>query len=460
MKTTLKLANLALSLGTTYNVQRTTYNVQRTKLTKTLALLILYWVSFLTSFGQVTISTSSTYNLNLPSGYQNGITITGSGVIVNFNNINATFNTAANILVQDGAKLIINGGVYNFNDNCEVKLNFSGEISINNSTLRHNGSIGSFWKGITIFSIYSTPQFSTYPTINGDGTFNDMMWSGVLNPSMPKLFLIGSTIEQATQGVVTHGNGPHNYWDGQSIVRIRNSKFKNCEQGVVLNTNYDYVKPEYNASHIMKTEFEWTNDLNMNKPNMRHIWLQNTHSLNIGGCVFSNNDASNECFLDKGVGVYAIKSSFSLKSDGDKCCVDELGCPDNCYMNNSASRRNEFNKLGIGIYYEGKTPFKTDNKFSVKKADFNNCALSIQIYNTREAAIGDCKFLTNTSVYNQIFNTIGCSNYNEMLSIWHSNSSGVKIFDNEFETNLDNHHFIHTESPDFFNHSSIRKCRN
>ena len=30
MKTTLKLANLALSLGTTYNVQRTTYNVQRT----------------------------------------------------------------------------------------------------------------------------------------------------------------------------------------------------------------------------------------------------------------------------------------------------------------------------------------------------------------------------------------------------------------------------------------------
>ena len=49
----------------------------------------------------MTISTSSTYNLNLPSGYQNGITITGSGVIVNFNNINATFNTAANILVQE-----------------------------------------------------------------------------------------------------------------------------------------------------------------------------------------------------------------------------------------------------------------------------------------------------------------------------------------------------------------------
>ena len=51
MKTTLKLANLALS--TTHNAQRTTHNAQRTNLTKTLALLVLYWVGFLTSFGQV-----------------------------------------------------------------------------------------------------------------------------------------------------------------------------------------------------------------------------------------------------------------------------------------------------------------------------------------------------------------------------------------------------------------------
>jgi hypothetical protein len=46
---------------------------------------------FKVEWGQITINTTGTYT-SFPTGYQNGITVTG-GIVVNFDNINVTMNS-------------------------------------------------------------------------------------------------------------------------------------------------------------------------------------------------------------------------------------------------------------------------------------------------------------------------------------------------------------------------------
>lgn len=402
---------------------------------------------------QITL-TSGLYNV-LPPGGENGIIISGNTTTVELGNMNATFNPSAQITVQGGATLVISGGVLNFNDNCEILIEIGSHLKLNGAYLKHAMPIGSFWSGIKARSGISVRQFMTTPSIVNNNC-TPVQWAGILNPNATSIIMEGSTIEQAKIGIETLGAPPNNQAEGCAIVRVRNSFFKNCEQGVSLNNNHDNLNRQTNASHIMNTDFIWDNVMNMDPNTMRHINLYKTTAYNIGGCRFINDDLNAACFLDRGTGIYAIESSFSIKSDGDKCCTDELGCPDNCYASNQASRRNEFRNLGKGIYFRGTPTFNTLEKFSCKKSDFNECALSIEIHNVREANIGNNTFNTTTAVYNSIFQTENCSSYSFMMGIFYKNVSGITIFQNNFTTELDNFQLIRVEAPDLLYQSAIR----
>ncbi|MCC6720850.1 MAG: T9SS type A sorting domain-containing protein [Bacteroidia bacterium] len=428
-------------------------------------LLMLSLVWGLDVYGTpVTINSNTTWDiLNHPSNllpnydYREGITVTNGAILTISGLTNLQMNSNSIILVSNGDLIITNSIIFMGDYSLIRLLGILGtphSLTMTNSKLKPSGTN---WAGIELLQTYwhgtTKIQYLTYPTIDPNGNCSNSQWTGVIYPNIGKVNIENSEIYDAEIGI---NCAPNTYYGG-GVVRVRNSKFYNCKKGIRISDFYDNDYP--NASYIMTCDFEWNDNLTFPTSNLAHIELEElyTGALNIGGCNFYNYKNNIDYASERGIGINSIKSNFSISKDGDKCCVGQDGkCPDNCFTNPLTTQRsNNFINLGYGIKFYGSNSGNLAEKIACRYSNFTNCANSIYIENALDVVVSDNKFEISSATYDDFFPNTFLNNI-EIFDNTFINSSGVRIFDNEYKHDLEYIVSIKSASPDQSQTSFIR----
>ncbi|NUM32875.1 MAG: T9SS type A sorting domain-containing protein, partial [Bacteroidetes bacterium] len=428
--------------------------------------LSMIWVQNV-SATPVTISITTTWNSSttLPTGpapapdYREGISIINGAELTIDGLTNFQLNDNTLISVTNGYLKIINNSIIAMGLNSYIEL--SGILGTPHSLIILNSEIkpkGLNWKGIILKQTFwhgtHEQQYSTYPSIDPSGNCTNSMWTGILYNNIGEVILENAKIYDAEIGI----DCSPTFNQRGGVVRVRDSKFINCKKGIRLAYFYDGDYP--NASFIMTTDFEWNDNISFSLNELIHIELENlyTGKLNIGGCNFYNYNSTLNYSPERGIGINAIKSEFSISKDGDKCCVNQDGkCPDNCFTNPLITQRgNKFKNLGYGIKFDGYNYGARAEKIACRYSEFSNCANSIFIENARDVVISDNYFIVNSNDFDDFFPNTFLNN-TEVFDITFKNSSGVRIFDNEFTHDLEYIDGIKSDNPDLSQTSFIRK---
>lgn len=139
-------------------------------------------------------------------------------------------------------------------------------------------------------------QFSNYPIAQNNGSCTPSEWSGELNPNATLVEVSGTTIKNALIGIesVFLPNAMPPIWG--AIIRVKeNCIFENCVTGVKLVKNYAFNSTQgkkYSASYIMRTEFNWTNTLAMNKSKINKYFKNTCVGLSILSKSYKWNSSS------------------------------------------------------------------------------------------------------------------------------------------------------------------------
>lgn len=413
----------------------------------------------------VTITSSTTWDVaNHPSNllpnydYREGITITNGVTLTITGLTNLQMNSNSIILVSNGY-LVITNSIISMGDYSLIRLtgilNTPHSLTLTNSQLKPTGTN---WAGIELLQTYwhgtSPKQYITYPTIDPNGNCSNSQWTGVILPTIGEVNLENSEIYDAEIGI---NCAPNTYYGG-GVVRVRNSKFYNCKKGIRISDFFDGDYP--NASYIMSSDFEWNDNITFPTSNIAHIELEklSTGAINIGGCNFYNYNSSINNANERGIGINAIKSNFSISRDGDKCCVSQDGkCPDNCFTNPLITQRgNKFINLGYGIKFFGSNTGILAEKAACRFSEFTNCANSIYIENALDVVVSDNKFEIISATYDDFFPSTFLNNI-EIFDNTFINSSGLRIFDNEYKHDIEFIVSIKSANPDQSQTSFIRK---
>jgi hypothetical protein len=291
---------------------------------------MLFWsCSSFVGWGQITVSSNTTWNSGNPppAGYENGITI----------NPYITLNIEGGLTLQ-------------MNANTTILVNSWATLNLSDITITTQLP-NVAWNGIVAQSLTSTEQFSTIPDLTKKN--DPIAWEGVLSGDKSLVRIINSVIQNAVKGVVSQ-NG--------SVIRTRNSQFYNCEMGVDILPYESNLYPNYNACYFQGTDFFWEDLFSdvKNLPfysnkNFIGINLNGVRGVNIGGCLFKNYLEIPDCIGNRGRGIVALNSSFTVEEDGDQFCATEE-CPDvvkNCFSNPSIQGDGcRFIHLDKGIDYK------------------------------------------------------------------------------------------------------------
>jgi len=197
---------------------------------------------------------------------------------------NATLNitgiiymaTDKKIIVQPGAKLIIDGGKIT----CVCGL----------------------WQGI---EVQGNPTLSQNP-VNNQGVVE------IIN---------GGTIENALVGIFAPA---HKYaidpvttgFGGGGIIKATDAVFRNCEVGVRIDNYHNFNPITHlslpNRSYFKKCLFETTNSFISGSVPSTFIYLDNVEGVNILGNTFQNTNTSMPSY-DRGKGIQSYDANYSVK---------------------------------------------------------------------------------------------------------------------------------------------------
>ena len=372
----------------------------------------MFWVSFLTSFGQVTISSNEVWdnltyvNTNFP-GWENGITI------------------------QGGNTLTIDGITLNFNNNVYLTLNQQSHLIIQNSALLTSQS-GFTWNGIYAEGDLSLNNYTMEPSVIPPNIVQ--FWSGVKNSNQTSVIIENSTIENATNGLLVAKG---------AIVEAENSTFLNCENGYECNNIGSNAYGKSYASHFMDCEFLW--DDNFMFYEIKGLNLISLFGINIGGCKFINSSSNQFCLDERGYGIYSESSGFFVGESGNSDCTDDIGCPANCY-NSVLGNGCEFNNLSYGIWYDFGYPQKYS--FLCRRSTFSNNFTAIKSYETENTKIYKNTFSADRTTLNNLFLTTGCfENYSSstiIKFIEFEDGETFEAYDNTFNFTGQDIYYIHS----------------
>jgi len=398
--------------------QQSAVSSQQSKLTKVFYFLVIMWVGIQTSYGQITISSNTTWdNSNPPTtGYEDGIDI-NNGITLTIDGITLSFNQLGYVLVSTGSKLIIQ----------------------NNANL--TAGAGGIWDGI--YSIGNTliNNYIVQPSIVPPNIVQ--FWSGVKNPNQTYIIIKNNSTIQNCIIALRVGTG--------AIVEANNSSFKNCKsvyQNENQTTNPSYY-PKSHASHFMDCQFIWDNTMAviLGEP-FYGIKVVSVFGLNIGGCKFENTRSAVSCVDNRAIGIYADNSGIFVGESGNSDCTDNIGCPANCY-NGTLGSGCQFINLSCGIEY--KNGYNQNYSFLCRRSSFSNNYVAIKTKSSRNTKIYKNTFNGNRTVFNSLYNNNGpCgdgliySSVKIIKFIEFENGETFEAYDNEFDFTGQNVYYIHS----------------
>jgi hypothetical protein len=380
----------------------------------------------------VTITSNETWdnltyiNTNYP-GWEDGVNI-DPGVTLTIDGIN-------------GLTLGFNG--FNGISNSYITLNEGSFLEVkNNAKLTCNNS-NQFWGGIKAIGDITINNYIQNPTFDPN-TYIANYWSALKNP-LQTLVKINSysEIRRAEEGVnVSKG----------AIVEFENAQFINNIIGY-NNENLNTYTNSY-ASHIMNTNFNWDNSMSSFE-NATGIQLTGMYGLNIGNCNFKD-FRSSLCIYQRATGINGNSSGFFVGESGNSDCVDNFGCPANCYSGIIGNGCN-FENLRYGIIYSN--GYDVSYSFLCRRNNFNNNINSIVSNDSKNNKIYENNFNGDRTFINSLYYQSGCViNYTPNYLIKHiefSNANNLEIYNNNLDFTGFNIYYVHSLA----NNNSVNKQR-
>jgi hypothetical protein len=347
-----------------------------------------------------------------------------------------------------------NNCVTNYNPNIGDSDNFWTVAGFNNNLVTETGTTYKLRKGIQVTApvnieyVNCTFEFSeigrfiidpgakvkfTNCTLKNITECGPKMWKGIevrgnstqnqLTTSNQGYLIVntGTVIENAITGIqaaTIDANGNEITTGRGGIIQIEGGTIRNCQRGVYFPPyqNMNGSQEVSNVSHIYRAVLTTTSTLlNSGLTPATHIDMSGVRGIDIKGCTFSNTATGIYSPLNRGKGITAVNSSFTVVPF---CTSQTSPCP------TGNTVRNTFTNLYYGIFATGTS---TTPKHSVNKADFTNCW-----YGAFSSAINYVEYTENK------FDNAGTPGNapltpNVKYGLYLQNSTAYKIEENEFK---------------------------
>ena len=324
---------------------------------------------------------------NNPWGWTNspnGVTIKDKLVIktgtnITINNMRFEFAPNAQLIVENGAKLTINGTTLTVDNRCASNV---------------------MWKGVEVWG-------------GGPGTLQQIVAGEFVAQN-------NSIIEHAIEGAVNfnHAASPSNANNGGIIKATTGTTFENNAKDLVFNAYQSifFGNPYNDRSYFSDVTFITDGSLNDPSYNnaITHVSLNDVTGISFLGCDFENTDitAATYSYLNRGIGIVAYNSKFTV--DG-RCVSPTFPC-------GSYDEGNFINLTG-GISASNTT--LRSQIADIRRNNFDNVWRSIYLYNMEPP-----KVILNDFNIGASYPLNGLESYGLYLNV----CSGYAVENNNFNT--------------------------
>ncbi|MFK7973066.1 MAG: T9SS type A sorting domain-containing protein [Bacteroidia bacterium] len=254
------------------------------------------------------------------------------------------FFPSDDIIIKDGAKLTLTGILY-MNTGAKIIVEQGCKLLMNGGTITSAGS--DLWLGIEVWGNSALSQFGS----SNQGTI---------------LMLNGSLIEHAHEAIQAWRPG---HWDKTGgIVRVHNSSIINCKRAAsFMKYSNDHLGNHYqNKSEFKDVEFIWNNGFRRAEA-LEMVSMYKVDGISFNACRFE--DLRSILNVDKrSHGIHALDASFSVTSS----CTSLSGCPDDITdpLWNLSRFTNLDNAILIGNAY-------SYNSVTVDRCQFKNNLIGV-----------------------------------------------------------------------------------
>ncbi|NVN94518.1 MAG: T9SS type A sorting domain-containing protein [Bacteroidetes bacterium] len=277
---------------------------------------------------------------------------------------NTDWNTdkiTTGISIQQGSTLTITSKIH-FTPNATVIVDKGAKLIIDGGTLQ--ACPGYMWQGIHIYGLSDAANFDeanhAIVEIRGNGTIKD-----------------------AITGIENVGGG---------LVYMDHANFVNNQRAILMDEPSTGMQ-QSNSSYFLNGKFTVNDTYHdpVNYPFQYFVQLNNVNKLNILGCTFENNTTPNTSpsvyYPSAGKGIISYSSVFTV---ADRCnnpngVTPGTPCP------SQYTTKSEFHNLQYGIYATSDNVIKN---FTVRNAAFDNNFRGIYAMNINNAVFTYNKFKT------------------------------------------------------------------
>ncbi|MDT8412765.1 MAG: T9SS type A sorting domain-containing protein [Vicingaceae bacterium] len=307
-----------------------------------------------------------------------------SGANITINNMRFEFAVGARLIVENGARLTINGTTLTVYDDC--------------------GGNNLMWQGVEVWGI-------------GTGTFQ---------PAVSGRFIAqnNSVIEHAIEGAVNfkHATSANN---GGIIQANTGTTFRNNYRDVVFNPFQSVFGSSQLNDQSYFSDVTFITDASLNNPSLNnsiiHAILNEVTGVGFQGCDFENTDITGTVYpyLGRGQGISAFGSKFTVNA---RCATTTFPC--------TTYDESNFINLTSGILAWSAVKSQT---VTVNKSNFNNIFQTIFTYNIDNAIFTENDFDIGASPsgnFSYGLYMLGCSGYtveNNYFTTTHNGYVGVYI---------------------------------
>jgi hypothetical protein len=274
----------------------------------------------------------------------------------------STINIMNELRVESGKTLQITNNILAFGNAGKIIIEPGAKLIVNSSTLTSFDCDGLMWEGIELQGNANSAQSSA---------------------AQGQLIINNSTIENAHQGVSVYAtNGSNVDWTKTGgKITAKNTTFKNNWKDVAF-LSYSFLNnSRFTSSHFITTQ----NLKNGTNPGW-HVSMYDVNGIIFEGCDFTNSNPTSSIY-NRGNGIKSVDSKFTVTG----LCLPALPSSGPCQN----LIHSTFDNIDFGIDATGSNQNQT---VEISYSNFNEVIQGIQLTGTRNSKIYENAIHLGTSI--------------------------------------------------------------